>query len=262
MILPRYCGVDTFRVGCLDTFLFPRMKNIRGVLFLVLANGNRRVHSASSTRGTYQLAARSLSSLKIFPRYRVPYLSAAITSELVRRAIGELDASTATRRRCILMGHSMGCITAATAALDPSLSPQHTTLVLVAPALSLGSSSKKLTAEQQRAAARRKAGAAAVRVPVEGGGAQQEAPRASSEDGILRGGGRRGAGSSESRRRGVGPSGVVGAVVGAPVRAASTVLHVGFWLFNRCLLPMIYPLEILGLRCEGSYETCLFAGKI
>ena len=185
----------------------------------------------------------------------------AITGELVRRAIGELDTSTAAPGRCILMGHSMGCITAATAALDPSLPPQHTTLVLVAPALTLGSSSKKLTAEQQRAAARRKAAAtetaagAAAGVPGVGGGAEAAAaaaPPASSEDGFLRGGGRRGAGSSATSRRGFGASGVVGAVVGAPVSAANTVLQVGVWLFNWCLLPMLYPLEILGLRCENN----------
>eukprot|EP00903_Cladosiphon_okamuranus_P007579 g7352.t1 len=178
--------------------------------------------------------------------------NAAITSELVRRAIGELDTSTAAPPRCILMGHSMGCITAATAAIDPSLAPQQTTLVLVAPALSLGSTSKKLTAEQQRAAARRKAAAAAaaVGVPaVDGSAGAAAAPKASSEDGFLRGGGRSGTGSSSARSgRGFGASGVVGAVVGAPVSAANAVLHAGVWVFNWCLLPMIYPLEILGLR--------------
>eukprot|EP00752_Nemacystus_decipiens_P003163 g2927.t1 len=178
--------------------------------------------------------------------------NAAITRELLRRAIGELGASTANPRRCVLMGHSMGCITAATAALDPLLPPQHTTLVLVAPALSLGSNSKKLTAEQRRAAARRKAAATAA-VTAGGvlgvdGGAEAAAPQASSENGFLRGGGRRGAGSSASSRRGFGASGVVGAVVGAPVSAANAVLHVGVWLFNWCFLPIFYPLEILGLR--------------
>lgn len=170
----------------------------------------------------------------------------------MRRATAELDASTSAcrqqrrRRRCILMGHSMGCITAATAALDPSLPPRHTALVLVAPALSLHSSSKKLTAEQQRASARRKAAAAAA--------AAAAVPQASSEDGFLRGGGggRRGAGSSSTSSgsgiEGGGGGGVVGAMVGAPVSAANAVLHAGVWLFNWCLLPMIYPLEILGLR--------------
>lgn len=195
-----------------------------------------------------------------------PIPPAAITSKLVQRAIGELDASTATRRRCILMGHSMGCITAATAALDPSLPPQHTTLVLVAPALSLGSSSKKLTAEQQRAFARRKAGAAAAAVaagvPVVDGGAEEAVPQASSEDGFLRGGGRTGAGSSTSSRRGFASGGVVGAVVGASVSAANTVLHAGVWVFNWCLLPMFYPLEVVGLRCESSYIGFYFAAMV
>lgn len=81
-------------------------------------------------------------------------------------------------------------------------------------------------------------------------GSEAAAPQASSEDGFLRGGGRRVASSSASSRRGFGASGVVGAVVGAPVSAANTVLHAGVWLFNWCLLPMLYPLEILGLRCE------------
>lgn len=173
------------------------------------------------------------------------------------------------------MGHSMGCITAATAALDPSLPPQHTTLVLVAPALSLGSSSKKLTAEQQRAAARRKATATAATAAGTAGGVSgvdgsaeavaAASPQANSEDVFLRGGGRRGAGSSASSRRGFGASGVVGAVVGAPVSAANTVLHAGVWLFNWCLLPMLYPLEILGLRCESSLgpkDAAWVSGKV
>lgn len=140
------------------------------------------------------------------------------------------------------MGHSMGCITAATTALDPSLPPHHTTLVLVAPALSLP---RKITAEQRRASARREAAAAAAaNAPVANSSTESapaEAAAACSEDELLRGGGgRRGAGSSAR--------GGVGAVVGAPASAAQAVLHAGVWLFNWCLLPMIYPLEILGLR--------------
>ncbi|CAN0325699.1 unnamed protein product [Ectocarpus sp. 12 AP-2014] len=142
------------------------------------------------------------------------------------------------------MGHSMGCITAATTALDPSLPPHLTTLVLVAPALPLP---RKITAEQRRASARREAAAAAAaaaNAPVANGSTESapaEAAAACSEDELLRGGGSRtGAGSSAR--------GGVGAVVGAPASAAQAVLHAGVWLFNWCLLPMIYPLEILGLR--------------
>ncbi len=157
----------------------------------------------------------------------------------------ELDESTSTRpQRCILMGHSMGCITAATAALDPSLPPQHTTLVLVAPALS-SPSSKKMTAEQRRASARRAATSAA------GGGVGG----AGSGDGLLRGGGRRGTGSSRGEARGIGLGGVLGTVGGTLVKAPASLLHAGVWFFNWCLLPMLYPLEILGLRCVGSYSA-------
>lgn len=166
----------------------------------------------------------------------------------MKRAIGELnEPASAGRQRCILMGHSMGCITAATAALDPSLSPQHTTLVLVAPALPTPSS-KKLTAEQQRASARKAAAAAAASAATGGG--------KGSGDELLRGGGRRGAGSSRSDRGGLGLGSVVGTVAGAPVKAANTLLHAGVWVFNWCLLPMLYPLEILGLRCVGSDMWC------
>lgn len=174
----------------------------------------------------------------------IPLLvSPAITGELVRNGLEELGESTASQGRCVLMGHSMGCITAATTALDPSLPPHHTTLVLVAPALS---PPRKITAEQRRASERREAAAAAAAAdsPVARGSTESApaAPAAAcSEDDLLRGGGgRRGANSSAR--------GGVGAVVGAPASAAQAVLHAGVWLFNWCLLPMIYPLEILGLR--------------
>ncbi|CAM9632359.1 unnamed protein product, partial [Hapterophycus canaliculatus] len=177
--------------------------------------------------------------------------SAAITSKLVQAAMKELgETPAAPERRCVLMGHSMGCITAATAAIDPSLSPEQTTLVLVAPALSLPSSLRKATAEQRRASERRTAKTTEAEDPA----AASEA-RVGEDDGVLRGGsgggGSRGGGarSSTSGRRIFGAVGdVVRAVVRAPVRAAETVLHAAVWLFNWCLLPTIYPLEILGLR--------------
>lgn len=201
------------------------------------------------------------------------YSPAAITRDLVQSAIGELGESSAAanQRRCILMGHSMGCITASTAALDPSLLPQHTTLVLVAPALSLPASLKKKTAEQQRASARREAAmatagaaAAADAADAAGGSSKGEAAaaaasaaQAGSDDELLRGGGGGGSGGvgascSPRRNRRGGTGGVMEAVVGAPASAANAVLHAGVWVFNWCLLPMLYPLEILGLRCEGD----------
>ncbi|CAM9245509.1 unnamed protein product [Scytosiphon promiscuus] len=178
--------------------------------------------------------------------------NAAITTKFVKAAVKELgEPPAAPQRRYILMGHSMGCITASTAAIDPSLSAKETTLVLVAPALSLPSSLKKATAERRRASDR-----LAARETATGGPADVSEARVDSDDGVLRGG--RGGGSGGSRRAGgaspasgriIGTGGdVVRAVVRAPVRAAETVLHSAVWVFNRCLLPMIYPLEILGLR--------------
>lgn len=209
---------------------------------------------------------------KIFLGIRCPFAAvfplwyfvhpAAITSKLVQAAMTELGEPPAgPRRRCILMGHSMGCITAATAAIDPSLPADQTTLVLVAPALSLPSSLRKATAEQRRASGRRMARAAEAGGP--GGPAALSEPLVGSDDNVLRGGSgggssrragaRRSAGSSRRIFGGVG--GVVRAVVGAPVSAAETVLHAAVWVFNWCLLPMIYPLEILGLRCvEGERD--------
>lgn len=171
----------------------------------------------------------------------------------MQRAIEELgESAKVTQRRFILMGHSMGCITAATAALDPSLSPQHTTLVLVAPALSLPASFKEKTAEQQRASARRQAAMAAAD---DADGAERAAAAAAAaaaglDDELLRGGvAGAGATHSPSRSRRAGTGGVVRAVVGAPASAANAVLDAGVWVFNWCLLPVIYPLEILALRC-------------
>lgn len=116
------------------------------------------------------------------------------------------------------MGHSMGCITAATAALDPALPPEDTTLVLVAPAVAPPS-------ERARSAG------------VADGGTKNFGEAA------VRGGGEGGA--LDSRRR-VGR--VVGAVVGAPLSTAKALGEAAAWVFNWLLLPVFYPLEILGLR--------------
>lgn len=123
-----------------------------------------------------------------------------------------------------MMGHSMGCITAATASLDPALPPEDTTLVLVAPALTPASEP-----------ARRRFSVGAAYVGTGSGNLSEAGVRGGSEGGVL-----------DNRRRVVGR--VIGAVVGAPLRAAKAVGGVAAWLFNWFVLPLFYPLEILGLR--------------
>lgn len=127
------------------------------------------------------------------------------------------------------MGHSMGCITAATAALDSSLPPQQTTLVLVAPALSLPS--KKTT----RSVSEADAGA-----PTNG----WEYGQGSGNKFLQRGSG---GGGSGGVQRGIAGR-VAREVVGAPVRALRAVRDTVVWVFNWCFLPLFYPIEILGLR--------------
>lgn len=112
----------------------------------------------------------------------------------------------------------MGCITAATAALDPALPPEDTTLVLVAPAVASPS-------EPARAAGAADGGA---------GNLSEAAVRGGGKGGVLK------------NRRRVGR--VVGAVVGAPLSTAKAIGEAAAWVFNWFVLPLFYPLEILGLR--------------
>ncbi|CAN0486681.1 unnamed protein product [Laminaria digitata] len=135
------------------------------------------------------------------------------------------------------MGHSMGCITAATVSLDPSLPPEQTTLVVVSPALFLPSKKQMKKSKSARSAAAPGVvppGGAPLEVP-------PEAPQAPLESRARRGRGR-------GRGTGRGGRGLAEAVVGAPASAVRAVRDVGAWVFNWCLLPALYPFEILGLR--------------
>lgn len=127
--------------------------------------------------------------------------------------------SLAQRPRSILMGHSMGCITAATAAVDPSLPADQTTLILVAPAL--------------RRPSKKKNGHSAL-----------NAEAGPTEESALRGGSGRPAGNVTQKGAGI----VLGALIGAPVRVVRAVRDTGAWIFNWGLLPLFYPVEILALR--------------
>ncbi|CAM9804811.1 unnamed protein product [Ascophyllum nodosum] len=152
-----------------------------------------------------------------------------ITQQLVRDEIQELGSSSTP---VILMGHSMGCITAATTSLDPSLPPSQTTLILVSPALSAPS-----TKEKKRAVPLLEE---VVRPSIFAPGVE-----VSTNEGVYRGDG--GGAAGVTRARG-GVRGFVRALVSAPISLVRGVRDTMVWTFNWCLLSLFYPVAVLGLR--------------
>lgn len=140
------------------------------------------------------------------------------------------------------MGHSMGCITAATVSLDSTLPPRDTMVVLIAPALTSpsrtgdgggggGSSSRNGAEEAESEVSTNK----------------DEFDGAEGEEIAFRGGG--GAGGAVSKA-GRGLRGAARAVVGVPANGLRAVGSAAKWVFNWCFLPLFYPIEVLALRCE------------
>lgn len=142
----------------------------------------------------------------------------------------------------VLMGHSMGCITAATAALDPSLPPDKTTLILVAPALAPPSNSGN-PVSLEAGADGEPAGMPATNTAASEG-ADEVAARGGGDSAVTSAGAR-------LRRR---ARGVVGTIVGAPVSGLRGIRAAATWVFNWCMLPLLIPVEILALRCVGVVE--------
>lgn len=118
----------------------------------------------------------------------------------------------------------MGCITAVTASLDPSLPPEQTTLVMVSPALSVPS--KKTNNNKSGRPGPKEAGV-------------------SMDGGVCRTGGRFNTGVSRVLG---GLRGLAGALAVPLTSIARFVRGAMMWTFNWCLLPLLYPLEVLLLR--------------
>ncbi|CAM9373652.1 unnamed protein product [Discosporangium mesarthrocarpum] len=135
------------------------------------------------------------------------------------------------------MAHSMGCITSVMAALDPSLKPLSTTLVLVAPALP--------PAPGARPKAR--GGNPWGRGGTSGVGSTTQGSRdpSSGSRGLM--------GGAPRMREGMGMvGGILKATVGVPGKTMRGLLGaaegVVKWVFDWMVLPLFYPVELVGLR--------------
>lgn len=144
---------------------------------------------------------------------------------------------TITTTKYILMGHSMGCITAATVALDPTLPAKDTTLVLVAAAL-------RPPPARDSGQEGTDGGAMAAEGPSSANAGEFEASVEAGEEVAFRGGGAGGSGV----RIGGGRRGVVGTLAGVPASGLRAIGSAAAWVFNWCLLPLVYPVEVLALR--------------
>lgn len=130
------------------------------------------------------------------------------------------------------MGHSMGCVTAAMAALDPSLPPKDTSLILVAPALAAPRNKKA------DAGGAEKQGLGVVANSRKGVGEVEEAE--------LRGGGQTGGGVLSNLGQSLAP--VAKVPLKGLVKGLGSIGKAAAWLFNWCILPLAYPIEIVLLR--------------
>lgn len=125
----------------------------------------------------------------------------------------------------ILMGHSMGTISAAMAALDPALPPQQTTLVLVATAITPAGDSWTCTSSDD-----------------ENGTDLHVTDARETEGPNFQGGS-----SLGSRMRDIWGR-IFGSVIGVPLSGVRAIGRAAAWVFNWGILPLAYPLQIVMLR--------------